>query len=596
VRHPSGLFSLLALLFVAAGACSPGVSGRDTVDAAVTTPQPDAPVAPPGCTEGTTRCDGTTFQRCTGGSYAQVAVCPTLCDNSLGCVVCQPNTGTCNGDTSTACKPDGTGMEDVVCDPVQGMTCNAATGLCDGPCAPVNLGMSYIGCEYFPTVTGNEVANEFDYAVAVSNTSSTPAMVTIEVGALTMPVNFTVAPNSLVVQNLPWVPELKLGTCSESQVLSTGCFPSSNGGIVAGGAYHLRATQPVTVYQFNALEYMLNGDFSYTNDASLLLPTNVLTGNYYVASYPGADDMMGDLIPGELAITASQDGTVVMLKSASLTIAGAGVPAFIPGVPQMVMLNQGDVLEVITSGTGDLTGSLVAASKPVQVIGAHYCTTIPNGVAACDHLEESMFPIEALSSKYIVTSPSLPSIPSGKVETIRIIATEAGTTLTYDPPQFFAPTSIAQAGGFVEIAENFDSFEITSNHKVLVAQYMEGQDAGGDSGDPAMTVAVGLEQYRENYLFHAPVTYVTNYVNVTAPTGAHIMLDNAPLAAATAIGSSGYGVVRAQLSQTGTHTISGDMPFGISVYGYGDYTSYWYPGGSDVAEIVISKPVTPGRP
>jgi len=28
-----------------------------------------------------------------------------------------------------------------------------------------------------------------------------------------------------------------------------------------------------------------------------------------------------------------------------------------------------------------------------------------------------------------------------------------------------------------------------------------------------------------------------------------------------------------------------DKPIGISVYGYGQYTSYWYPGGLDLEEM-----------
>jgi hypothetical protein len=490
-----------------------------------------------------------------------------------------------------ACKPDGSGYTSVLCDPMQGLVCDANTGVCAGACSPAQLGTSYIGCEYFPTVTGNEVANEFDFAVAVSNTTGSPATVTIEGGALTSATTFTVAANSLVVQKLPWVNALKLANCSEDQVLNTGCYPSVNGGLVKNGAYHLRSTQPVTVYQFSALEYEVGSDFSYTNDASLLLPANVLTGSYYTASYPGVDTGGTETIPGEMAITATQDGTVVTVTTTAQSLALPGAPTFAAGVPNMVTLNQGDVLE-ITTASGDLTGSKVSATKPVQVIGGHYCTDVPSDIPACDHLEESMFPVEALSSKYIVTAPSIPSQSAPKVEVVRIIATEDGTTLTYDPPQSGAATSIATAGKFVELQGNAQDFQVTANHRILVAQYMEGQEAGGNSGDPAMTLAVGLEQYRNIYLFHAPTTYVTNYVNITAPAGAHITLDNSNVPAGTAIGTTGYTVSRIQVSQVGNHSISGDMPFGISVYGYGDYTSYWYPGGSDVAVLPISRPVT----
>jgi hypothetical protein len=169
---------------------------------------------------------------------------------------------------------------------------------------------------------------------------------------------------------------------------------------------------------------------------------------------------------------------------------------------------------------------------------------------------------------------------------VRIIATTDNTTLTYDPPQPNAPANIAQAGGWVEIADTAADFRITAGHPVLVAQYMEGQAAGGNSGDPAMTLAVGTEQYRKSYLFHAPTNYEYSYVNIVAPTGTTVLLDGNLVAAAsfTAIGATGYSVARATLSNAGTgnHVISGTAELGISVYGYGQYTSYWYPGGSNL--------------
>ena len=36
----------------------------------------------------------------------------------------------------------------------------------------------------------------------------------------------------------------------------------------------------------------------------------------------------------------------------------------------------------------------------------------------------------------------------------------------------------------------------------------------------------------------------------------------------------------------GSHSITGSAAFGITVYGYGQYTSYWYPGGLDLSTII----------
>jgi hypothetical protein len=227
----------------------------------------------------------------------------------------------------------------------------------------------------------------------------------------------------------------------------------------------------------------------------------------------------------------------------------------------------------------------------VQVIGGHYCSNVPLNIQACDHLESTMFPVETLSTSYIVTMPAVPPLPDGKSQVIRVIATEPGTEITYDPPINGAPTTIANAGDFIELSQQQGDYVISANHKILVAQYMTGQNAGGNTGDPAMTLAVATDQYRDTYLFHAPTNYEVNYVNVTAPDGAVVMLDGVQVTGFSPIGTSGYGVARVQLTDgpasDGNHLATGDQPFGVSVYGYGQYTSFWYPGGLDLDTIIV---------
>lgn len=507
------------------------------------------------------------------------------CANDLGCTVCVPGTGTCNGNESHACNSTGTGYDDTTCDPVQGSSCDPGTGQCTGSCAPQNLGTSYIGCDYYPTVTGNMVSSNYNFAVAIANTSNGVANVTIDGGALTTAMTFAVQPNSVKVQALPWQTTLKL--CSGPSWSSCASGVQQDAAKVAKGAYHLRSSEPVTVYQFNPLEYSLPaaGEPSYTNDASLLLPTNVWRNDYYVASWQHT----AGLNSGLMAVTARFDNTQVTITAKAATPAAQGAPAFTANTPQTVTLDAGDVIELATR-TGDLTGSRVSTDKPVQVIGGHYCANVPDGFGACDHLEESMFSVDALGRRYMISAPAVTTLPAGKVQQIRVIATQPNTTLTYNPPQAGAPTTIAAAGAWIEIPNSTASFMIEASEKVLVAQYMSGQDAGGGTGDPAMALAVPVEQFRTSYLFHAPANYESNYVDVTAPMGETVMLDGAPLAF-TPIGSTGFGFVRvyplsAGPANDGNHSITGSAAFGITVYGYGQYTSYWYPGGLNLTDII----------
>jgi hypothetical protein len=87
-----------------------------------------------------------------------------------------------------------------------------------------------------------------------------------------------------------------------------------------------------------------------------------------------------------------------------------------------------------------------------------------------------------------------------------------------------------------------------------------------------------------NYLFHSPLNYEKNYVNIVAPNGVAVTLDGAPVGGFVAIGGTGYSVARPLLPNNvdGNHTITAPEPISISVYGYGQYTSYWYPGGLDL--------------
>lgn len=531
---------------------------------------------------------------CTGLDFANCYTCGNgilepgeLCDdgNTVGdftcssdCqFACEPGLAECGVNGSTFCNVDSQGTATVVneeCDAVQGVSCEMVTGRCSGACSPGALGTSYIGCQYYPTITANQfLPNTFFFAVSVANSGMQPANITVTQGG--NPVTTAVVPpGDVAIVQLPWVANLKAGGATL---------------LTVDGAYRLRADQPVTVYQYNPLDYRIGNSFSYTNDASLLLPTNTWSGNYVVVGrqtwvYTGTG------IPSFYAITAKEDNTQVVLTPSAtggLAIAGAGVAANGTG---RVTLNAGDVLQVTHPTGADPTGDSIVANKPIQVIAGVSCTNIPSNIGFCDHIEEAMPPLETVGLTYLVTEPLI-NANTGKARMVRVVATQANTTLVYDPPQAGAPTTLTNAGDYLEIAATSAIFKISGDKKIMVAQYMQGQDAGGNTGDPAMTLAVPIEQYRSDYIFHAPTNYEANYVNVTAPTGAMVSLDDGSGAVVvsgwTTIGATGYDYARVQLSNSGdgNYTMSSMSPFGITVYGYGQYTSYWYPGGLDLKEL-----------
>src|SRR5262245_3466397 len=173
------------------------------------------------------------------------------------------------------------------CDPLLGLSCDPATGRCDGACAPDRLGQSYVGCEYYATVTVNDIPLPFHFAAVISNPGPDPARVTIEGGGLATPRTLDVPPAGLEIAELPWVAMLEACESAEHPCgypVAGSRDPVEQGALVRGGAYRIRSTRPVTVYQFNPLEFEVGGVTSHSNDASLLFPVNAMGSRFVVAS------------------------------------------------------------------------------------------------------------------------------------------------------------------------------------------------------------------------------------------------------------------------------------------------------------------------
>ena len=479
-------------------------------------------------------------------------------------------------------------------------------------CADAAAQKSYVGCDYWPTVLANPVLSDFDFAVVVANAGTTDATVTVDGPSGFSPQMATVTAGQLTKIYLPWVTALKRGdnVCGAPPTVSDSTM-------VAKGAYHLVSSVPVVVYQFNALEYGPQGGptgkdwsscmsnaamcgggfqcFSYSNDASLLLPSTALTGNYRITGFH-SNYGQGQT----MSITGLQDGTTVTVKMSAIgkVLAGSGVAAINAGQTGTYTVNQGDVLQLISRDTGiipgdvDPTGTLIKADKPIQVIAGDFCLNNPQGKDACDHIEESVFPAETLGKHYLVSAP--PG-PNGDVvgHSVRLVGNADGTNLTFNPAVAGAPATL-NAGQVADIGPTTTDFEVTGDHEFAVETIMQGGSvvdpgAAVSRGDPSESLFFAVEQYRTGYLFLAPSDYDVNYVVIVAPTTAKLVLDGAAVTVTpTPIGATTYGTFRVPITAGaggGAHTLTSDVPMGIQVLGYGQYTSYQYPGGGNLSLI-----------
>ncbi|WP_437926608.1 IgGFc-binding protein [Sorangium sp. So ce291] len=536
------------------------------------------------------------------------------------------STSSGGGSGSSGSTATGGGIEDDL-----GIGTGSGSGGGDAPellgdpktCAEAAASKSYIGCDFWPTVTANIVWSLFDYTVVVANAGDEVAEVEVTRAGASV-AQAEIPPNSLTKIYLPWVPELKgpdANECGSGRSISRSVR-------VDGGAYHLVSSRPVTVYQFNALEYKGEGGpagkdwsscpgyeicdslsdeptvgcFSFTNDASLLLPSTAMTGNYRVTGQMGWADVGNG---GYMVITGTKDGTSVTVNVAQggAVVAGGDVPATSGGRSFTLELDEGDVVEVLGDPARDLSGSLITATNPVQVLTGMPCVQSPIGYVACDHIEESVFPAETLGKRYFV---SVPTSPGGKIigHVVRLYGNVDGTALTYPSGRPDGAPTMINAGEVVDLSVVKRDFEVMGDHEFAVSTFMLGAEIVDRStprpkqkGDPSQSHATAVEQYRTKYVFLAPSDYDESYVDIIQPLDASVTLDGAAVDVAPAqIGNgSGFGVARVRLGpgNNGAHVLTASAPVGIQVMGYGSYTSYQYPGGLNL--VAIAPPPPPPR-
>lgn len=498
--------------------------------------------------------------------------------------------------------------------PGLGRTDSGPPGFTGDPktCEQAAQAASYVGCDYWPTVTANPVNPLFDFAVVVSNVGEESAHVVVT-GPGGTNQEADVAPGSLTTIYLPWVAELKGGTGLLSESL-----------VQQGGAFHLVSDRPVVVYQFNPLEYKGEGgppgkDWSvcapdpntgkcnsYTNDASLLLPSTAMTGTYRVLGSAGWTKNAGSLPFGPMAgafitITGTQDGTSVSvdLGDKADVVGGGPITSTGPGGTLTFTLGAGDVAEIITKKgkNFDMSGSLVVADKPVQVIAGVPCLFVPDNRQACDHVEETVFPAETLGNHYVVTRPSGPK--SGTVDhVVRLAGNVDGTTLTYTPEKPSGCPSTLDAGQVVECGRVNSDFEVQGDHEfgvttLTLAGQITDPNSNAPLGDPSLSLPVTVPQYRSRYVFLAPIDYQSNFVDIVAPADTTLTLDGADRTSElSALAGTSFFVARIMLDagNGGGHTLEASKPVGLQVLGYGENTTYQYPGGLNLGKIAPAPP------
>ncbi|MEK6607243.1 MAG: IgGFc-binding protein [Myxococcota bacterium] len=562
----------LCLLAAALAGCAENSFGVETA------PPLDAGGGDP-CEPGSARCgEAGAVERCgDGGLWESAGACAggRICQDGA-CVfppVCRAGERVCQDRDVAECLPDGSGFTDLETCPPDAV-CEGGT--CLHLCTRAEATKSFIACEFYSYALDNpEVTTGYSIIAANPNVDlPAPALVTVDtrsgdgwsaVGTM------SVAPGAIENMNL-----------TPRSIANSGVEPA---------AYRITSSLPILLYQLNGYSYLGGGGSS--SGATLLFPKPALGLDHYGLTLPqgsqaGCSDFYGGsdgTCRGDLVVVATEDDTTLTVRASGSITAGGDVPALARGDSWETTLDAGDVLQLATDAPeSDLTGTFVRSDKPIAFFGAHEASS-PGGTYAWDHFEEQLPPVEAWGKQY-VAAKIVPTENPGAAPIWRIVASEDGTTLTFDPGSGASglPTApiVLDAGDWYETRTN-GHFFVEASAGVLVAQFV--------TADTDMVVMPPVEQYLPEYYFtNFAGGEVTGTLTVVRPSGATITLDDGPWSATWSDAGGGFEVAQA-VSLVGNHRLSGSSspdkpaPPAILLRGNGGGCTFSYVGGLNL-EII----------
>ncbi len=558
-------------------------------------------------------CSGRTYTPCNANRTPGTPVaCPAACATGVGCVTCVPGQSVCVGNDVHRCGDDGRPGEAVTqaCDVEGGMLCR--NGECRSACQVAEGQPSNVGCEFWAVdLDQQDALNDpasAPWGVALSNVGESPARVTIEIN--TAPVGQPVRPMTVI--ELTVSPGMLRAVALPTREVDCGTRPNdyaSPGTCLSSNAFRIRSTSPIIAYQFNVFAN------AFSNDASLLLPVTALGRVHRAIGWPAGHPvpLLGIVDRSYVTVLGVRPNTRVTVRPTWRIRGNPPITATMPGGEIVATIGPFDVLNLETAdGTfgddqrtiADLSGTSIVATEPVAVFSGSESTSAPAGVlevptppgwdssqrCCLDHLEDQMFPIESIGTRYVIPrSPVRSTTGFREPDILRFVgAAEPATVTTSLRPPF---DSFTLQPGEVRTTWTQDNVIVSSDRPVIVGQilvsnqYVDGQYLG----DPSLTVFPPVDQFRSDYIILTPGSWTQSWGVVVAEPGASVTIDGtAPAGCITEPAGLLSGVTyesrRCPLA-VGVHRLAGDRPFGVVVYGYGSAGSYAFVGGADVRRI-----------
>jgi trimeric autotransporter adhesin len=336
---------------------------------------------------------------------------------------------------------------------------------------------------------------------------------------------------------------------------------------------------------------------STSSGAAMLLPVGVWGYEYKTL---GITQDYGANSFAYYTIISDNDSTMIDITSAAgVPLQNAGIT---PGTPFRVMLNKGEVYQVLASSqTQELSGSVIksvpnASGKcfPIATFSGSTRTALSIGCGSGgDFMMQQNFPATAWGTKYL-TAPTSSSVAAANLQTnvFRIAVRDPSTVVRRNGTIL---TGLVN-NHYYEYQSNTADY-ITADKEIMVAQFLTGACEG--VGDPEMIYISPVEQGINNVGFYRNTlqSITTNYLTMVIPTGglsSLVMRDGATIITPdftyphpqNALTGRNYTVVvKRWTSAQQQVTVTSDSSFTGITYGLGSVESYGYNAGTLVKTL-----------
>ncbi len=324
--------------------------------------------------------------------------------------------------------------------------------------------------------------------------------------------------------------------------------------------------------------------------ASLILPKEALGQQYYSMNYESGNTR--DEGQNYIVLIASEPNTKIFIRLNGNDLIPGGV----------TLANPGDVYQYLSNV--DLTGANVfvdpqtSGCKQFAMFSGTTNSAIiaPSGcigTISSDPLYQQNYPIESWGKTYGYIPFSSRSPGGANVRTrgnyVRILAKENGTRVNFNGAQ----VANLNAGQYYQTpAPVNEPAYISANNAIAVAQYSLTQACAGTGfSDPDMVILNPIEYNIKNITVYSSnrENISENYVNILIKTSASASFrinGQAPGGTFTVLRSDpDYSYMQLNLNQYRTQifNLSASDGFNAIAYGFGDFESYAYSAGTNLA-------------